>query len=178
MYTSKRIFTKNENNINYQDYYKVKDGTQILKTIKAKDNLAILNQFNSYELFQKLSSAYFPFIDNNTVELSYLTNIYNDNESFMNREKLLENDTMCKNVLYPYGKIVTKKNINPQFPTNIQICKWCNQKNQKNTQYCNLDENIKPHKHKEVHKDDKDECNCKNKYNHCNLCKNARPLFI
>jgi len=133
MYTSKRIFTKDNNNINYQDYYKVKDGIQILKTIKAKDNLAILNQFNSYELFQKLSSAYFPFIDNNTFELSYLKNIYNDNESFMNREKTLENDTMCRNVLYPYGKIATKKIINPQFPTNIQLCKWCNQQPKKNT---------------------------------------------
>jgi hypothetical protein len=195
----------------------------------------------------------------------------------MSREKLLENDTICKNVLYPYGKIVTKKIINPQFPTNIQICKWCNQKPHEKTQPCKLDEiivnncnvkkknkehslceseydsescdnnpnssslnvefgkvlkniieecklkksnvseshgdnsnlnvelvkvmknlieecnlkkknefelhnntlNINPNQYKEENKVlDKNDCNCKNKRKNCNLCKNARPLFI
>jgi len=154
MYTSKRVFTRDDNSINYHDYYKLKDGVQILKTIKSRDKLAVLNQFNSYESFQKLSSSYFPFIDNNSTELSYVKNIYNDNESFINKEKIVENNTMCKNVLYPYGKIVTKKNINQQFPTNIQLCNWCNEKPNKNIQPHNIDEiiikkcNFKKKKHK------------------------------
>jgi hypothetical protein len=132
MYTSKRIFTKDNINLNYHDYNKFKNGITILTQIKAEDNLAVLNQFNSYQSFQQLSSAYFPFIDNNTTEISYIKNIYDDNQSFT--IKNIENNNMCKNVLYPYGKIFTKKNINPQFPTKIELCKWCNeeQKNIKN----------------------------------------------
>ena len=140
MYTSNRVFTKCDNVINYNDYYKLKDGTQILKTIKSSNNLAIIKQFNSYENFQKMSSSYFPLIDNNTVEFSYVKNIYSDNESFIVKDKLSEDETMCKNVLYPYGKIVSKKKVNPQFPTNIELCKWCNQKPNKNIQLNTIEE--------------------------------------
>jgi hypothetical protein len=140
MYTSNRVFTKCDNVINYNDYYKLKDGTQILKTIKSRDNLAILKQFNSYENFQKMSASYFPLIDNNTVEFSYVKNIYNDNESFIVKEKSIEDEIMCKDTLYPYGKIITKKKVNPQFPTNIELCKWCNQKPNKNIQLNNIEE--------------------------------------
>ena len=167
MYTYKRIFTKNDINLNYQDYNKLKNGIQTLKTIKAEDNLSILKQFNSYQSWQTLSSAYFPFIDNNTFEVSSLKNIYHANESFIDRkEDISENDSMCKNVLYPYGKIVSKKIINPQFPSNIYICKWCNNKPKLKPLLYEIDDSIV------------ENCNCKKKYKHCSLCKNARALFI
>lgn len=167
MYTSKRIFTKNDINLNYQDYNKLKTGIQTLKTIKAEDNLAILKQFNSYRSWQTLSSAYFPFIDNSNFEVSSLKSIYDANESFTDRkEDILENNNMCKNVLYPYGKIVSKQIENPQFPSNIYICKWCNNKPKLKPSLYEIDDSIL------------ENCNCKKKYKHCRLCKNARALFI
>jgi len=55
----------------------------------------------------------------------------------------------------------------------------CNLKKNTITELHNDTLNIKPHKHKEENKVlDKNDCNCKNKYKNCNLCKNARPLFI
>ena len=169
MYTSKRVFNKNDINLNYQDYNKLKNGLQTLKTIKAEDNLAILKKFNSYQSWQTLTTGYFPFIDNNTFDVSYLKNIYDANESFTNNEKnevILENISMCNNVLYPYGKIISKRIINPQFPTNIYLCKWCNNKPK-----------LKPPLY-ELNESPSENCNCKKKYNHCNLCKNAKALFI
>jgi hypothetical protein len=172
MYTSKRIFTKNDINLNYQDYNKLKNGIQALKTIKMEDNLAILKQFNSYQSWQTLTSAYFPFIDNNTFEISSLKNIYDANESFTERNNdILENDSMCKNVLYPYGKIVSKRVVNPHFPTNIYLCKWCNNKPKLKPSLYELDESI-------IDESITEDCKCKKNNKNCNLCKNARALFI
>lgn len=171
MYSSKRIFTKNDTNLNYVDYNKLKNGCEILKTIKKEDNIAVLNQFINYQNWQTLSSAYFPFIDNNTLDVNYIENLYDSNESYI--DKCIDYDkTMCdldKNTLYPYGKIVSKKVVNPQFPSDIYLCKWCNNKSIMNI------------KHECVEKGEIDRCNCKKekckKYS-CNLCKNAKPLFI
>lgn len=166
MYTSKRIFTKNDINLNYQDYNKVKSGIQTLKTIKTEDNLAILKQFNSYRSWQTLTFAYYPFVDNNTFDVIYLKNIYDANESFNKKEDNLENDSMCKNVLYPYGKIVSKRIVNPQFPANIYMCRWCNNKPK-----------VKPLLY-EINESFIEDCNCKKNNKHCSLCKSARALFI
>jgi len=126
----KRVFTKNDINLNYQDYNKVISGIETLKTIKKADNLAILKQFKNYQNWQTLSSAYFPFIDNNSLQITNLKNIFDANESFIDKDCLtnLEINTCNKEILYPYGKIVSKKIINPQFPTNIYLCRWCNNK--------------------------------------------------
>jgi hypothetical protein len=180
MYTSsKRVFTKNNINLNYQDYNKLKNGIEILKTIKSEDNLAVLKKFKNYQSLQTLNSAYFPFIDNDTFEVTYLKNIFNANESFTNKEDFLDNN-MCKNVLYPYGKIVSKKIVNPQFSTNIYLCKWCNGKPKINKSLNEIDEID------EIDEISIPDCDCdcdrdlrkKQKKTNCNLCKNARSLFI
>jgi hypothetical protein len=175
MYTSKRVFNKNDINLNYRDYNKIKNGIEILKTIKTENNLAILKQFTNYNSLQTLSSAYYPFIDNNTVDVTYLKNIYNANESFTYNEEDLDDISMCKNTLYPYGKIISKKIINPQFSTNIYLCKWCNNKPKIQQNLYEVDES---YSHDCNCKSDIKHCNYKNNIKHCNLCKNARALFI
>jgi hypothetical protein len=168
MYTSKRIFNKNDINLNYQDYNKIKSGVQILKTIKTENNLAVLKKFANYQSLQTLNSAYYPFIDNNTFDITYLKNIYNANESFTDKEEILDDNNMCKNVLYPYGKIISKKKINPQFSTNIYLCKWCNNKPKIKPTLYEVDDTLIPDHN----------CDCKKNNKNCNLCKNARALFI
>jgi hypothetical protein len=122
----KRVFTKNDSNLNYQDYNKLISGIETLKTIKMADNLAVLKQFKNYQNWQTLNSAYFPFIDNNSLQITQLKNIFDANESFIDKD--CEINTCNKDMLYPYGKIISKKIINPQFPTNIYLCRWCNNK--------------------------------------------------
>jgi len=122
----KRVFTKNDTNLNYQDYNKLISGIETLKTIKMADNLAVLKQFKNYQNWQTLNSAYFPFIDNNSLKINNLKNIFHANESFIDKD--YEINTCNKDILYPYGKIVSKKITNPQFPTNIYLCRWCNNK--------------------------------------------------
>jgi hypothetical protein len=164
---SKRIFSKNDCNLDYNQYNKILSGTETLKTIKKEDNLAILKQFSNYKNWQTLTSAYFPFINNNEFETSYLKNIYQSNESFINKDCDVNNNcNNCKsNILYPYGRIITNKKVNPQFPTDIYLCNWCN--NSKNVPK-KSDIKVKLYEC----------CCCKKKNNHCNLCKNARQLFI
>jgi hypothetical protein len=128
---SKRVFTKNDLDNNYNDYNSIKSGSEILKTIKSQDKNAILNQFKNYNSWQTLSSAYFKYIDNTELDLTYLKNIYNSNESFIDEShKPISNICISeKNILYPYGKIVTKRVAHPYFPSNLYLCRWCNNKN-------------------------------------------------
>ena len=167
----KRVFTKSDINLNYQDYNKLISGIETLKTIKREDNLAVLKQFGSYQNWQTLNTSYFPFIDNNSVEITYLKNIFDANESFIEKAcdtDILDKKDVCKsnmNTLYPYGKIVSKKIVNPQFPTNIYLCRWCNNKPKANENVTYIRDDL---------------CNkcCKKYVKKCSLCKNARQLFI
>ena len=167
----KRVFTKNDINLNYQDYNKLISGIETLKTIKREDNLAVLKQFGSYQSWQTLNISYFPFINNNSVEITYIKNIFDANESFIEKTcdtDILEKKDLCKsnmNTLYPYGKIVSKKIVNPQFPTNIYLCRWCNNKPKANENVTYIRDDL---------------CNkcCKKYSKRCSLCKNAKQLFI
>lgn len=103
----KRVFTKNDINLNYQDYNKLISGIETLKTIKMTNNLAVLKQFKNYQNWQTLNSAYFPFIDNNSLQIAQLKNIFDANESFIDKD--CEINTCNKDILYPYGKIISKK---------------------------------------------------------------------
>ncbi len=136
---SKRLFTKNDLNINYKDYIVCKNGSEMLKTIKAEDNNAVLNKFTNYNSWQTMSSAYYANIDINSTDLLYLENIYYANNSFIHPscsidKSICENE---RNILYPYGNVITQKQPNVVFPSKLYLCKWFN----KNT--CNNRENIK-----------------------------------
>jgi hypothetical protein len=128
---TKRVFTKNNLDINYADYNSVKSGSEILKAIKSENKNAVLKQFKNFNSWQTMTSAYFKYIDNKEVNLTYLKNIYNSNESFIDKscETIPNTCDSEKNILYPYGKIITKRIVNPSFPTNLYLCRWCNNNN-------------------------------------------------
>lgn len=177
---SKRVFTKNELDINYHDYNTVKNGSEILKTIKSENKNAILNKFKNYNSWQTITSAYFKYINNNELDLTYLKNIYNSNESFIDELCKPITHDICileKNTLYPYGKIITKRVTNPTFPSKIYLCRWCNNKDQfndnnyKNIQKCDCLEKV-----------DVKKTYISNKIDNCleesKNAKKLRPLFI
>jgi hypothetical protein len=173
MYSNKRIFSKNDYNINYNDYNKLKMGVETLKTIKQQDNTAVLNRFNNYRQWYTLTSAYYPYVDNNNFQTGFVKNLYNSNKSFINKclEDSIIYDLKCNkmnNTLYPYGNIIERKPPNVQFPANINLYKWCNGKN---TEIIKEECEIKT----------QDCCFCRTgcrKNKNCKLCKNATALFI
>ena len=167
----KRVFSNNKV-VNYIDYNNLKNGCETLKTIKYDNNIAILKQFKNHQSWQTLSKAYFPYINDNYVEsICPLTNLYDSTESYRNCD---DNDIMLynnncqinKNILYPNGKIIARKQVIQQFPSNIDVSKWCKNNNKiiNNITYNKEDYNC------EI---------CKTyKYKNCGLCRNARNLFI
>ena len=130
---SKRVFTKNNYNVNYKDYNTIKSGSEILKAIKLSDNDAKINQFQNYNSWQTLSSSYYKYYDTNSFNISYIKKLYDSNESFIDEKcESIINNKGCSsenNILYPYGNIISKKYKTPYFPSNILLCKWCNKRN-------------------------------------------------
>ena len=166
MFSKKRVFSNNKI-VNYIDYNNLKNGCETLKTIKYANNTAILKQFKNHQSWQTLSNAYFPYIDNHVIEVSPVTNLYESSESYIEDPININNCQIEQNILYPNGKIVAKKQVTKQFPSNIDLSKWCNK--------CNLNININNERY------NSDDCGCcKKTYKHkkCGLCKNARNLFI
>jgi len=126
---SKRVFSNKDLTIDYKDYNKIKNGCEILKTIKNEDTNAIINQFKNYNIWQSINSAYFKYIDNDN-DISYLTDLYSANESFIDKSCPIDL-SICeqeKNVLFPYGNVIQKKEIITYFPTKICLNKWCAKK--------------------------------------------------
>lgn len=167
---TKRVFTKNDLNINYKDYYTLKSGNEILKAVKIEDNNAILSKFINYNSWQTLSTSYFKNLDSNIVDISYVKSLYNSDESFIDescRQSIDMNCQLEKNTLYPYGKIISKKEVTQFFPSNIYLCNWCN----KNTKPIDL-KCLKQTCFKEEYICDKKPPICK-----CE-CKKYKKLFI
>ena len=124
--SSKRVFSNKNLTIDYKDYIKYRNGCEILKTIKIEDSNATLNQFKSYNKWQAINTAYFKYIDNDN-DINYLTNLYSANESFINKSCITDL-TICeqeKNILFPYGSVIQKKETIEYFPTKIYLNKWC-----------------------------------------------------
>lgn len=172
IYPNKRVFTRENLNMNYNDYNRCKRGIEILKTIKREDNIARIDQFKGYNEWQTLSNAYFKYINNDEFEESYIKGLYNSSDSYINNAHIIQDKSPCynnKNTLYPYGNIIEKKEFSQFFPSNIMMCRWCNNKKTNNPVINDISiGNINY------------DCCCKkyNKNEICKLCKNARPLFI
>lgn len=165
MFSKKRVFSNNKI-VNYIDYNNLKNGCETLKTIKYANNTAILKQFKNHQSWQTLSNAYFPYIDNHVIEVSSVTNLYESSESYIEDPININNCQIERNILYPTGKIFARKQVTKQFPSNIDLSKWCT----KNNEHYDCEPCNKSH-----------DCKCCNKtYKHkkCGLCKNARDLFI
>lgn len=178
----KRVFSPSEQGMNFSDYNRNKNGCEILKTIKREDNIAVLDRYKSYSNWQTLNTSYYKYIDNEVLTTAYAKSLYNSSENYIFYKKESKNlcqpetyqyeeeNTCQPNILYPYGKTIIKKTVNPWFNSKIYLCKWCNGKNV----------NIYGHLITCEKCDNKStyDCNCKNKTTKCNLCKNARALFI
>jgi len=157
---SKRIFSNSNIEIDYINYNKIKNGCVILKSIKSENNVAIIDRYNNYNTWQTLNNAYFKYIDNKP-SINYLRNIYDSNESFIDKCLVYNQNDICfkdKNILYPYGNIINKKQISPSYSSKIYICKWCN--THAKEQEPVIDEFIKNDKCKQC------------------ICKKYKPLFI
>jgi hypothetical protein len=177
MFSKKRVFSNNKI-VNYIDYNNLKNGCETLKTIKCSNNTAILKQFKNHQSWQTLSNAYFPYIDNHVIEVSPVTNLYESSESYIEDPININNCQIEKNILYPNGKIVARKQVTKQFPSNIDLSKWCNKHYE--CEPCN--KTNKPDECEPCNKTNKpNKCKCcKKTYKQydCVLCKNARNLFI
>lgn len=164
---SKRIFSNEHLGIDYINYNKIKNGCEILKSVKLEDNIAVIDKFKNYNTWHTLNTAYFKYIDNDNVETQYVKNLYSANQSFIDKKKytLDEHNTICSSnnlYLYPYGNIINKREISPTYSTKIYICKWCSNKLSKI--HIDTHEDIIP-----------PETGCKK----CTqLCENRKPLFI
>lgn len=128
---SKRVFSSDHLGIDYINYNKIKNGCEILKSIKSEDKTALVDKFKNYNTWQTLNTAYYKYINNDDVDVQYVKNIYSVNQSFIDKncEPNKQSIGICstKNgYLYPYGNIVEKKQISPSYSTNIYLCKWCN----------------------------------------------------
>jgi hypothetical protein len=173
---TKRVFTKNDLNINYKDYNTIKSGNEILKSIKTEDSNAILSKFMNYNSWQTLSASYFKNFDSNDIEVSYVKSLYDADESFIDEKcDPTINKTSCsseKNTLYPYGNILSKKKIAPYFPSNIYLCKWCN-KNKINKTNLYLYSKNKNLNEISICEEKEPVCSCD-----CKNTKKRKPLFI
>ena len=126
--STKRVFANNNNNLNFNDYLKYKNGKEIIKNIKTKQELnKKINIFLSYDKFMLLTKAYFKFFVSEGPIISIPVDIYNSNVSYIAYENLLSHIKDCnecrfskditrlydcdavKGILYPYGKYIEYK---------------------------------------------------------------------
>jgi hypothetical protein len=192
---SKQKVFSHDIDINYNDYTKNKNGIEILKNIKSK-NQKIIKKFINYEQFIILTKAYYNFLPLENVETNldknnckeFITkNLYNANISFFTFNTVLNHFNNCnccnqqslniynnncetlKNILYPYGVYISNNISNMYFNSNLKLDNWCLER-KKNCNINKINEDFN--------------CNtlcCKPKIkNNCKygLCKNAKPLFI
>lgn len=167
--SKKRVFA-NEHTIYYSDFIPLKNGIVCLKSIKSQpySKNAVLNRFISYNQFQSLTSAYYLFAQCNKIPKCHQESIRNLNNSYKsffktNIDCFKKRDDQCdQKFIYPKGLInIPKKDIY-QFPSKLDMDKWCNSI----PDICN-----------ECNVTKKSHCRCPNRCK-TGLCKNARNLFI
>jgi len=139
---SKQKVFSHTNDINYNDYIKNKNGTEILKTLKKSNhdleddnNSMELKQFKNYNDFLTLTKSYYDCLQFDECQKEATTNIYESNDSFVEKSEEEEeenNNQICKeenNVLYPYGHYNKQKKAEFLYPYKIDITKWCEKRN-------------------------------------------------
>lgn len=167
--SKKRVFA-NEHTIYYSDFIPLKNGIVCLKSIKSQPNSknAVLNRFISYNQFQTLAGAYYLYAQCNKLPNCYQESIRNLTNSYKSYFKTYtdcsnnRHDECDQQFIYPKGLINTSKKNIYQFPSKLDMEKWCNSK----PEICN-----------ECVITKKSHCCCPNRCK-TGLCKNARNLFI
>jgi len=126
-----KTFARNSDQ-NYNDYYKTKTGSEILKTLKQshKENNEFneVSQFKSYSDFFKLSNSYYKYLNIDECEQKATKNIDESNISCVDKDR---DEFICeknKNILYPYGSYNEQSKCDFFFPYKIDISKWCSDK--------------------------------------------------
>jgi hypothetical protein len=179
MTTKQRVFSQN-NIIYYNDYLKLKKGTECLKTIN-RDSSPTINQFVNYEQFLYLSKAFYKQVNMHKCKNEYLTNLYNANVSYIqhNNNAKTHIDLCNPPVLYPYGQYKHSQSDHFYFPYKLDMTQICC----KNKTSC---DDILLHITCENNQPPISNCtscnsnNSNNSNNKCKtgLCKNAKQLFI
>ena len=202
MTSKKRVFS-NDNNLNYIDYIKIKNGSECLKLVKKDDKNGIINKFANYDQFLALSSGFYKYSNLDKCDIYPTRDLYNSNLSFVTRDNydsIKKNECeLIKPVLYPYGVYHTNKITNQRFPSKICLENWCNKKRNcliitEKFRNINTDNNNDSTNNDSTNNDNTNnynnnnnnnnnnssikDCNCYNKKCKTGLCKNARPLFI
>ena len=174
MTTKQRVFSTN-NTINYDDYLKIKQGNECLKTIHADNRTKhlTLNQFVNYDQFMYLSKAFYKQVNARKCKNEYVTNLYNANISYIqHNQDNLHIDFCNSQILYPYGQYTQKQSDNFYFPYKLDMKQMCRE-----NETC-LDA-ISLHVSGENNKLPIPNCNnCTSKRCKTGLCKNAKQLFI
>jgi hypothetical protein len=178
MSSKKRVFSTN-NNINYNDYIKIRSGSEILSAVKYNNKTGIIDKFTNYNQFITLSDAYYKGVDLDKCDIYPTRDLNNSNISYVVGNKhvygndIIDNCELEKQVLYPYGFYKSNKNPNIFFPYKICMENWCQKKvncfqydNKCSNNNCNNECNNNCNK------------NCCSKKCKTGLCKNAKPLFI
>ena len=182
MSTKQRVFSPN-NIIHYDEYLKIKQGTECLKTINANNRTKhiTLNQFVNYDQFMYLSKAFYKQVNMRKCKNKHVTNLYNANVSYIqhnqhNQNILKPSIEFCNSqILYPYGQYTQHQTDNFYFPYKIDMKQMCREKD---TCYDDVSLHASCDKNNLITPD----CNnCKsNNSKRCKtgLCKNAKQLFI
>ena len=120
MTTKQRVFSQN-NTIYYDDYLKIKQGTECLKTINADSNPTI-NKFVNYEQFLYLSKAFYKQVNAHECKNEYVTNLYNANISYIEKPSI----HLCNPaILYPYGQYKHRQSDQFYFPYKLDMKQMC-----------------------------------------------------
>ena len=129
MVTKQRVFS-NDKTIHYDDYLKIKQGTECLKSIKADNRTKndTMNQFANYDQFMTLSKAFYKHTNINKYNNEPVANLCNANDSYIqhNQNTLNHPTPVCNShVLYPYGHGEAQQPHNLYFPYKLDMNKWC-----------------------------------------------------
>lgn len=170
MTTKQRVFSQN-NTIHYDDYLKIKQGTECLKTIHAEKTPTI-NQFVNYDQFLYLSKAFYKQVNTHKCTNQYVNNLYDANISYIQHNVKSNRDLCNPPVLYPYGQYTRHQSDHFYFPNKLDMKQFC-RKNE------NCREDILLNMTYENNKPIISNCdNCKSQKCKTGLCKNAKQLFI
>ena len=133
MVTKQRVFSHN-NTIHYNDYLKIKQGTECLKTIHADNRTKhiTLHQFVNYDQFMYLSKAFYKQVNAHKCKNEHVSDLYNANSSYIqhNQYDLKPPLDFCNSpVLYPYGQYTGNQLDNFYFPNKLDMNQLCRERN-------------------------------------------------
>jgi hypothetical protein len=141
----KRIFSKDNETINYCDYLKIKKGTVMLNNVYNHNKNSVLHSFINYNTFLTLSQAFYYKINKTKFTVKPPLTVSEANQSYIYYKKLIQHIDNCdsceelnnksdgirlckesQHFLYPYGNSIINTN-NFHFPNNISVNEFCKQ---------------------------------------------------